>query len=230
MLGAGKFRCRKVHDLAAAFQQRNAIRQQQSLPQIVCHENHRFLHALLQCAKFFLHFGARDRIESAEGFVENQNRRIGGQGPRYSDSLPLSAGKFRGIARGKFYIESDGGQQLQHPCSHSLRRPVLNARDQGNIALDGEVRKQPAVLDHIPNASTQPDCVPLRRRYALNPHLAFGLGTHFCPGAQLSRIEARAAIPALLRRFPTVRLAEHPPVRRPTAVLRGLERLPLRVR
>jgi len=59
-----------------------------------------------------------------------------------------------------------------------------------------------------------------------NPHLAFGLGTHFCPGAQLSRIEVRAAIPALLHRFPTLRLAGAP-VRRPTAVLRGLEHLPV---
>lgn len=62
-----------------------------------------------------------------------------------------------------------------------------------------------------------------------NWHLAFGLGHHFCPGAQLSRVEGRAAIPALLRRYPNIRLAEAPPVWRPTAVLRGLERLPVRV-
>ena len=62
-----------------------------------------------------------------------------------------------------------------------------------------------------------------------NPHVAFGLGTHYCPGAQLSRIEARAAIPALLRRFPALRLGAASPVRCRTAVLRGLERLPVRV-
>jgi cytochrome P450 len=61
-----------------------------------------------------------------------------------------------------------------------------------------------------------------------NPHLAFGFGTHFCPGAQLTRIEARAALPALLRRFPRLALAPAPPVRRRTAVLRGLEHLPVR--
>lgn len=62
-----------------------------------------------------------------------------------------------------------------------------------------------------------------------NPHLAFGLGTHFCPGAQLSRIEARACLPALLCRFPRLRLGSAPPLWRRTAVLRGLERLPVRV-
>ena len=77
-----------------------------------------------------------------------------------------------------------------------------------------------------PDAFDAPDDLELAR--SPNQHVAFGLGTHFCPGAQLSRIEARAAIPALLRRFPALRLAAAAPVRRPTAVLRGLERLPVR--
>jgi cytochrome P450 len=77
-----------------------------------------------------------------------------------------------------------------------------------------------------PDVFEAPDTLDLAR--SPNPHVAFGLGTHFCPGAQLSRIEARAAIPALLHRFPGLRLAEAAPVRRRTAVLRGLERLPVR--
>jgi cytochrome P450 len=63
----------------------------------------------------------------------------------------------------------------------------------------------------------------------LRSSLAFGLGTHTGPGAQPTRIEARAAIPALLRRFPPIRLASAPPVWRRTAALRGLEHLPVRV-
>jgi cytochrome P450 len=78
-----------------------------------------------------------------------------------------------------------------------------------------------------PEAFAEPDRLDIAR--SPNPHLAFGLGTHICPGAQLTRIEARAAIPALLRRFPRLRLGTAPPVRRKTAVLRGLERLPVRV-
>jgi cytochrome P450 len=78
-----------------------------------------------------------------------------------------------------------------------------------------------------PAAFADPDRLDVGR--TPNPHLAFGLGTHFCPGAALSRIEARIAIPALLRRFPRLRLGDDPPVRRPTAVLRSLEHLPVRV-
>jgi cytochrome P450 len=62
-----------------------------------------------------------------------------------------------------------------------------------------------------------------------NPHVAFGLGHHFCAGANLSRLEGRAAIPPLLRRFPRMRLASTPPKWRETAVLRGLESLPVSV-
>ncbi|MEV4315689.1 cytochrome P450 [Actinocrispum sp. NPDC049592] len=39
------------------------------------------------------------------------------------------------------------------------------------------------------------------------PHLAFGFGVHQCLGRQLARIELKAALPALLRRFPALRLA-----------------------
>jgi cytochrome P450 len=58
-----------------------------------------------------------------------------------------------------------------------------------------------------------------------NPHVAFGHGPHFCIGAQLSRLEGRVAIPALVRRFPRMRLVSDPPDWRPTAVLRGLNSL-----
>jgi cytochrome P450 len=61
-----------------------------------------------------------------------------------------------------------------------------------------------------------------------NPHIGFGLGTHFCPGAQLARLETRIAIPALLARLPGLRLAGEPVWRR-TVILRGLERLPVHV-
>lgn len=78
-----------------------------------------------------------------------------------------------------------------------------------------------------PTVFADPDRLDLAR--SPNPHLAFGPGTHHCPGAALSRIEARIAFPALLRRFPGLRGAGAP-VRRPTFVLRGLERLPVTVR
>jgi cytochrome P450 len=79
-----------------------------------------------------------------------------------------------------------------------------------------------------PEVFSDPDRLDLGR--SENPHVGFGLGTHFCPGAQLSRIEVRAALPALFRRFPNLRLGDTGPTRRRTVVLRGLEHLQVRVR
>ncbi|GLZ36029.1 cytochrome P450 [Lentzea sp. NBRC 105346] len=38
------------------------------------------------------------------------------------------------------------------------------------------------------------------------PHLSFGHGAHYCIGSALARVEMRIALPALLRRFPNLRL------------------------
>ena len=60
-----------------------------------------------------------------------------------------------------------------------------------------------------------------------NHHVAFGGGAHFCLGASLARLEARIALPALLRRFPAMRLVGPPPRYRPTFTIRGLQELNL---
>jgi cytochrome P450 len=60
-------------------------------------------------------------------------------------------------------------------------------------------------------------------------HLAFSYGIHRCIGAELARMELRAAYPAFIRRFPRARLAVEPhdvPFRMTSAVY-GVESLPV---
>jgi cytochrome P450 len=59
-----------------------------------------------------------------------------------------------------------------------------------------------------------------------NPHLAFGVGEHFCLGAGLARLEGRVLLGALLERWPTYELTG-PPARTPSTLVRGIEALPL---
>ena len=59
-----------------------------------------------------------------------------------------------------------------------------------------------------------------------NQHVAFGFGTHFCIGATLARIEARALLDELLDRFETVELAGDV-ARSHSAVIAGVKQAPL---
>lgn len=62
---------------------------------------------------------------------------------------------------------------------------------------------------------------------ALNPHLAFGFGAHFCLGANLARLEARVAFEELLARFPDYRMTQSRVERHCSGPIRGALRLPL---
>jgi cytochrome P450 len=75
-----------------------------------------------------------------------------------------------------------------------------------------------------PERFTDPDRLDLERRD--NAPLSFGGGIHYCLGAPLARLEAQLALPALLRRFPQLRLAGAPE-RRDSLSIRGYTRLPI---
>lgn len=59
-------------------------------------------------------------------------------------------------------------------------------------------------------------------------HLAFGFGTHNCAGQGLARLEAQALLEALVSQVDSIELAA-PPTLRSNPIVRGYERLPLRV-
>ncbi len=61
-----------------------------------------------------------------------------------------------------------------------------------------------------------------------NPHLAFGIGNHFCLGANLARMEIRVALEELLRRFPDMTFApDTSPVRIASTLVRGIDSMPV---
>ncbi|WEB45646.1 cytochrome P450 [Streptomyces yunnanensis] len=72
-----------------------------------------------------------------------------------------------------------------------------------------------------------PEQLDVGRPYS--PHLAFGHGIHQCLGQQLARVEMKAALSALLERFPTLRLAlpvEQVPMR-DNMLVYGVHELPV---
>jgi cytochrome P450 len=87
-------------------------------------------------------------------------------------------------------------------------------------ALLGAANRDPEVFD-------RPDEMDLARDP--NPHLAFGVGVHFCLGAPLARMELAESLTALLTRCADLELAGEPRSRG-TFVLRGHESVPVRNR
>jgi cytochrome P450 len=82
-----------------------------------------------------------------------------------------------------------------------------------------------ASANRDPEAFAEPERFDVTRHP--NPHLAFGLGLHYCIGAPLARVELQAALETLLRRFPKLRLLGDAPRYQPRNVFRYLEALPV---
>jgi cytochrome P450 len=102
------------------------------------------------------------------------------------------------------------------------------------VSIDGTVMpKGSKVMGMIISANRdesvfdRPDSLDLGRDP--NRHLTFAFGKHFCLGNQLARLEGQIAIGALVRRFPSMRLAVPRDQLRykPVQALRGFRALPV---
>ena len=79
-----------------------------------------------------------------------------------------------------------------------------------------------------PDRFPDPGVLDIRRRDG--GHLAFGHGIHQCLGRQLASVEMRTALPVLLTRFATLRLAAPPetvPLRPEGANIHAVRSLPV---
>lgn len=95
---------------------------------------------------------------------------------------------------------------------------------------DREIRKGDKVVMYYGAANRDPEVFEDPETFDVtrkpNPHLAFGVGTHFCMGSHIARLEMRVTLEEFLRRFPNVGLAG-PPERLESNFIGGITRLPL---
>jgi cytochrome P450 family 142 subfamily A polypeptide 1 len=109
-------------------------------------------------------------------------------------------------------------------------RMVSPVRSFGRTATqDTELRgksisKGEKVLIVYPSANRDPKefADPDRFDVARNPHhLGFGIGSHFCLGANLARMEMRVAFEEVLRRLPDMEYSDGGPQLKPSALVRS---------
>lgn len=205
---------------------------------------------------FLLAEAARQRIEPGPGLIGQIIREHGDEINDF-DLGGLADGAFNGgmetsasmLALGTLMLLqqpdqwralADGTADVDHVVEELLRHLAVVqvafprfARE--DVEVGGHrIRKGAVMLVHLPAASRDP-----RRTSgdAFCPaaesaqHLAFGHGLHRCVGAELARMELRAAFPALAQRFPDLQLAVDPSELEfhGKSIVFGIDSLPVRL-
>ena len=123
-----------LHDMAV-LHDRDVVADAHGLVQIVRDEDDGAALDLLKAQQLRLHFGADDGIERGEGFVHQQNRRIGRKRARQTHALLHAARKLIGIARA--------------PCAKAylFERFLRGALALGTVDA-GEFKAERGVVEH----------------------------------------------------------------------------------
>lgn len=79
--------------------------------------------------------------------------------------------------------------------------------------------------NHDESYFEDPESFRMGRDYP-HPHLGFGVGVHFCPGAPLARLEGQVAVQELHRRMTNIRRADDEPIPYVPSVI---QRIPIRL-
>jgi cytochrome P450 family 142 subfamily A polypeptide 1 len=94
-----------------------------------------------------------------------------------------------------------------------------------------KIRKGDTVLMVYPSANLDPDEFEDPETFKIDRdprHLGFGIGNHFCLGANLARMEMRVAFEELLRRLPDMEYADGGPEMRPSPLVRSVMHMRVR--
>jgi cytochrome P450 len=98
---------------------------------------------------------------------------------------------------------------LRYLCPVQIAFPRFARAD--HELFGHHISKGSVVIVSLSGANRDPEFVPAPEQFdvrnATTQHLAFGYGLHRCVGAELGRMELRAALTALSRRFPDLELA-----------------------
>jgi cytochrome P450 len=110
-----------------------------------------------------------------------------------------------------------------------LFRLAMRDVELGGVAIPAGSTVLPLIASANRDGSVFPDADRFDVSRDARPHLAFGLGLHFCLGASLARLETRVALEELLPRFTRFEPLEPHVDYVDSYMVRGPKRLPLRL-
>jgi cytochrome P450 family 142 subfamily A polypeptide 1 len=113
--------------------------------------------------------------------------------------------------------------------------PVLNFQrtaTQDTELRGKKIKKGQKVLLCYPSANRDEDVFKDPDRFIAdrdpNPHIGFGIGNHFCLGANLARMEIRVVLEEVLKRIPDLEYTDGPPKMHPSTLVRSFTHMPVR--
>jgi cytochrome P450 family 142 subfamily A polypeptide 1 len=113
------------------------------------------------------------------------------------------------------------------PVLNFARTATRDAEVRGKKIREGE-----KVLLLYPSANRDADIFPDPDRFIVdrepNAHLAFGIGNHFCLGANLARMEIRVVLEEVVKRLPDLAYTAGPPKMHPSTLVRSYTSMPVR--
>jgi cytochrome P450 len=118
--------------------------------------------------------------------------------------------------------------RYESPVQRTARTAMRDTEIAGQPIPQGEL-----IVTLIGGANRDPAIFPDPHRFDIcranaRDHLAFSSGIHFCLGAALAKLEGEIGLRQLFARYPDLSIAG-PPQRRTTRVLRGYDKMPVRL-
>ncbi len=146
--------------------------------------------------------------------------------------LTEQPGRWRQLADHRELLDTaiEEALRFRSPVQGMVRKAVED------IELGGQtIRRDQLVTAWIASANRDQHKFEGAEEYRLdrhpNPHMAFGMGVHFCLGAPLARLEARTALNVLLDRFPDLQAVEGQQLELlPSPMVYGVKSLPVQPR
>jgi cytochrome P450 len=123
-------------------------------------------------------------------------------------------------------------QTIEELLRYEPPAPHVSRYVTGDVAFYDETVPEGSVLMMLIGAACRderqfgPDAGDFNIHRTVRPHLTFSVGTHFCLGSALARLEGRVALEEILKRFPEWEVDLANATLSPTSTVRGWECMP----
>ena len=128
----------------------------------------------LDAAQFAVQRQACQRIERAEWFVHQQDRRIHHQGAGDADALLLAAGDFGGPAIGEVLRQAGQREQFGDALIDAIGGPAFDPCEEADVFGHRHVREERDVLEDEAGVPPQKDGIPFVRGASFDGDAAGG--------------------------------------------------------